>query len=65
MLETTCTFFCKSGITDRVALGHLRAIPRAKGLRPNKKCGAAAGSNGAAAAPPAAAPGAAAARARC
>jgi hypothetical protein len=41
MLETTCTFFSKSGITDRVALGHLRAIPRAKGLRPNKKCGAA------------------------
>lgn len=38
MLETTCSFFYKTGIAERVALTQLKAIPRAKGLRPNKKC---------------------------
>ena len=33
-LEATCSFFIKSGLTDRVAKHFLRDIPRAKGLKP-------------------------------
>ena len=36
-LETTCSYFIKTGITDRVARHFLRDIPRAKGLRPDLK----------------------------
>lgn len=33
-LEATCSYFIKSGLTDRVAKHFLRDIPRAKGLKP-------------------------------
>lgn len=33
-LEATCSYFIKSGLTDRIAKHHLRDIPRAKGLKP-------------------------------
>ncbi|KDD73205.1 hypothetical protein H632_c2429p0, partial [Helicosporidium sp. ATCC 50920] len=38
-LETTCWWFVKTGITDRIARHHLRDIPRAKGMRPNFRRG--------------------------
>lgn len=34
-LEATCSFFIKSGLTDRIAKHFLKDIPRAKGLRPD------------------------------
>lgn len=37
-LESSCSFFIKSGITDKVAMHHLSFIPRAKGLKPDFKC---------------------------
>jgi hypothetical protein len=36
-LETTCSYFIKSGLTDRVAKHFLRDIPRAKGLKPENR----------------------------
>lgn len=42
-LEATCSYFIKSGLTDRIARHFLRDIPRAKGLKPDIKCAAAAG----------------------
>lgn len=33
-LEATCSFFVKTGVTDRVAHHFLKEIPRAKGLKP-------------------------------
>lgn len=33
-LEATCSYFIKSGLTDRIAKHFLRDIPRAKGLKP-------------------------------
>ena len=38
-LQATCSFFIKSGITDRVARHFLRDIPRAKGLKPRMERG--------------------------
>ncbi|KAL6768970.1 hypothetical protein ACKKBF_B16950 [Auxenochlorella protothecoides x Auxenochlorella symbiontica] len=38
-LESSCSFFIKSGITDKVAMHHLSFIPRAKGLKPDFKHG--------------------------
>ena len=38
-LETTCSYFIKSGVTERVARHHLRHIPRAKGLKPDIRRG--------------------------
>ena len=38
-LEATCSYFIKSGLTDRVAKHFLREIPRAKGLKPEIRCG--------------------------
>ncbi len=35
MLEATCSYFIKSGLTDRIAKHFLKDIPRAKGLRPD------------------------------
>lgn len=37
-MESTCSFFIKSGLTDRVAKHFLREIPRAKGLKPEMRC---------------------------
>ncbi|PSC69842.1 E3 ubiquitin-ligase HERC2 [Micractinium conductrix] len=34
VLEATCSYFIKSGLTDRIAKHFLRDIPRAKGLKP-------------------------------
>lgn len=36
-LEATCTYFIKSGLTDKVARAFLKDIPRAKGLKPDLK----------------------------
>ncbi|KAI3428492.1 hypothetical protein D9Q98_007317 [Chlorella vulgaris] len=38
-MESTCSFFIKSGLTDRVAKHFLREIPRAKGLKPEMSKG--------------------------
>ena len=38
VLEATCSYFIKSGLTDRIARHFLRDIPRAKGLKPDLKC---------------------------
>lgn len=37
-LEATCSFFIKTGLTDKVARHFLREIPRAKGLKPDIRC---------------------------
>lgn len=34
LLQATCSFFIKTGVTDRVARHFLKDIPRAKGLKP-------------------------------
>ena len=34
-LEATCSYFIKSGLTDRIAKHFLKEIPRAKGLKPD------------------------------
>lgn len=34
-LEATCSYFIKTGLTDRVAKHFLKEIPRAKGLKPD------------------------------
>lgn len=36
-LEASCTFFMKTGITDEIARMKLRDIPRARGLKPEKR----------------------------
>ena len=36
-LEATCTYFMKTGMTDKIAQQKLRDIPRARGLKPEKK----------------------------
>jgi len=36
-LEASCTFFMKTGLTDSIARHKLRDIPRARGLKPDKK----------------------------
>ena len=36
-LEATCSYFIKSGLTDRIAKHFLKEIPRAKGLKPDIK----------------------------
>jgi len=36
-LELTCTYFLKTGITEAIAKGKLKDIPRARGLRPERK----------------------------
>lgn len=38
-LEATCSFFIKTGITEKVARHFLREIPRAKGLKPDVRRG--------------------------
>lgn len=38
VLEATCSYFIKSGLTDRIAKHFLRDIPRAKGLKPAVRC---------------------------
>ncbi|EFJ45476.1 hypothetical protein VOLCADRAFT_82232 [Volvox carteri f. nagariensis] len=39
MLETTCTYFRRSSFIDRIAKQRLKAVPRARGLKPNRKEG--------------------------
>ncbi len=34
-LEATCSYFIKTGLTDRIAKHFLKEIPRAKGLKPD------------------------------
>ena len=36
-LEATCSYFVRTGVTDRVARHFLRDIPRAKGLKPDMR----------------------------
>ena len=36
-LEATCTYFLKTGITESIARSKLKEIPRARGLKPEKK----------------------------
>lgn len=40
-LEATCSYFIKTGLTDRVAKHFLKEIPRAKGLKPDIRWAAA------------------------
>ena len=37
MLEASCTFFRKCGLIDRIAKQRLKAVPRARGMKPNKR----------------------------
>jgi hypothetical protein len=37
MLEASCTFFRKLAFVDQIAKQRLKAIPRARGLKPNKR----------------------------
>ncbi|GIL46666.1 hypothetical protein Vafri_3601 [Volvox africanus] len=39
MLETTCTYFRRTSFIDRIAKQRLKAVPRARGLKPNRKEG--------------------------
>ncbi|PNH12742.1 putative E3 ubiquitin-protein ligase [Tetrabaena socialis] len=39
MLETTCAYFRRSTFIDRIAKQRLKAVPRARGLKPNRKEG--------------------------
>ena len=37
MLQATCTYFHGSKLIDKIARGKLKAVPRAKGLKPCKR----------------------------
>lgn len=37
MLESTCSFFRRSGIVERLAKTRLKGVPRARGLKANRK----------------------------
>ncbi|KXZ52811.1 hypothetical protein GPECTOR_8g197 [Gonium pectorale] len=39
MLETTCSYFRRSSLIDRIAKLRLKAVPRARGLKPNRRDG--------------------------
>ncbi|PNW75480.1 hypothetical protein CHLRE_12g528350v5 [Chlamydomonas reinhardtii] len=39
MLETSCTYFRRSSFIERIAKQRLKAVPRARGLKPNRKEG--------------------------